>query len=51
MQETGIIETQERAEDGVLLMTRTGDGVEGLICFPHFARCDIQQPARHLILE
>ncbi len=51
MQKTGIVEPQQRPDDGVVFVARAGDGVKTLIAFLQFARGDIEQPAGDLILE
>ena len=51
MQKTGIAQTQQRADDGVVFVAGAGDGVETLVAFLQFARGYVEQAARHLIGE
>src|SRR5215510_8410170 len=51
MQKAWIVQAQQRPDDRVVFVSRAGDGVEALIASLQFARRDIEQTARHLILK
>ena len=51
MQKAGIVEAQQRAEHGVLLVAGARDGVVAEIALLQFARRHVEQSARQLVLE
>src|SRR5262245_21309870 len=51
MQKTGIFQSEQRANDGVVFMARAGNGVKALVAFFQFPSGDIEQPAAYLIFE
>ena len=51
VQEARVVDAQQGADDGVLLVSGARDGVEGLVGLAQFPRRHIQQPAGDLVLE